>query len=193
MKELASLYLDNGFILNLVAGSVLEFCGDAMVNAANTGGITGFGLDEMVNRLAGDLEIKTARREFHGIKTGGAKVTSSYKHDKVHMIIHAVGPVYRSNALNGSLPMEELDLLLELAYHSVLLRAAENNLSTIGCCLLSAGVFRGERNLDDIIHIALKSIMKYANPSIRSVSLFAYTEEEQNSMVRVFEQIINNK
>jgi O-acetyl-ADP-ribose deacetylase (regulator of RNase III) len=48
-----------------------------MVNAANSGGITGFGVDELVNRAGGN-EIKDGRRIFHGIPTGIAKSIPSF-------------------------------------------------------------------------------------------------------------------
>ena len=44
-----------------LGGSLLDYEGDAIVNAANTGGVTGFGIDELVNRAAGDVDIKVAR------------------------------------------------------------------------------------------------------------------------------------
>ena len=116
-----------------------------MVNAANTGGVTGFGLDEMVNRAAGDFEIKRARRAFGGIATGDAKFTRSYNHSKVKFIIHAVGPVYRANATGRGCSTEDKDRLLASAYRSALARAGELGAATVGFCLLSAGVFRGDR------------------------------------------------
>jgi O-acetyl-ADP-ribose deacetylase (regulator of RNase III) len=41
IRQLGSLTLKNNSVLSIVAGSVLEFVGDAIVNAANTGGING--------------------------------------------------------------------------------------------------------------------------------------------------------
>ena len=87
---LRSFKLPNDCTLSLFNGSVLDFEGDAIINAANNGGVTGFGLDEMVIRLAGDHEIKKSRRELNGIATGDAKVISSFNRTKVRYIIHAV-------------------------------------------------------------------------------------------------------
>ena len=41
IRQLGSLTLKNNSVLSIVAGSVLEFEGDAIVNAANTGGVSG--------------------------------------------------------------------------------------------------------------------------------------------------------
>ena len=43
------------------SGSVVNFNGDAIVNAANTGGVSGMGLDEAINN-AGGPELKAARK-----------------------------------------------------------------------------------------------------------------------------------
>uniref|UniRef100_A0A7S4K9C5 Macro domain-containing protein n=1 Tax=Odontella aurita TaxID=265563 RepID=A0A7S4K9C5_9STRA len=176
--------------LSLIGGSLLDFEGDAIVNAANTGGVTGFGIDQMVNRAAGDFEIKKARREFDGIPTGSAKSTPSFAHKKCRHIIHAVGPVYRLNALGDSLSEEEKDSLLSSAYRSAIEKSSEHGVKTIGFCLLSAGVFRGSKQLDDIISIAIQSIASAIDeglaPTLEEVSIFAYTGEEKSCLHRVF-------
>ena len=153
-----------------------------MVNAANTGGVTGFGLDEMVNRAAGDFEIKRARRAFGGIATGDAKFTRSYNHSKVKFIIHAVGPVYRANATGRGCSTEDKDRLLASAYRSALARAGELGAATVGFCLLSAGVFRGDRPLTDLALVALRALAAAARTPVAEVSVFAYTEDEASAL-----------
>lgn len=56
-------------ILCGLAGSILDYKGDAIVNAANTGGVTGSGIDEMINR-AGGLPLKQPRKALGRIPTG---------------------------------------------------------------------------------------------------------------------------
>jgi len=75
----------------IAAGSILDYTGDAFVNAANEGCTGGFGVDEQVNR-AGGYALKEARKLLGGCPTGEAKVTESFEHRKVKHIIHAVGP-----------------------------------------------------------------------------------------------------
>ena len=137
----------------------------------------------MVNRAAGDFEIKEARRAFGGIATGDAKWTPSFGHSRVKFIIHAVGPVYRSNALNRSCSVEEKDSLLASAYRSALARAVELGATTVGFCLLSAGVFRGDRSLADLALIALRSLAGGAQPPLAEISVFAYTQEEEAALL----------
>jgi hypothetical protein len=51
--------------VTIAAGWVLDFCGDAIVNAANECFIGGFGVDEAVNK-AGGFELKQVRRKLLG-------------------------------------------------------------------------------------------------------------------------------
>ena len=98
-------------------GSILAFSGDAIVNAANAGGVAGFGVDQAINRAAGDFEIKQARQQFNGIETGCAKTTSSFKHTRVRWIIHAVGPVYRERMFSA--PLTEADMAAKVGGSSI--------------------------------------------------------------------------
>ena len=165
---------------------------DAIINAANTGGVTGFGLDEMVNRMAGDLEMKEARRAFNGIETGYAKVTPSFNHTKVKYIIHAVGPVFRQNVLNKSQTIIEKDELLKQAYRSAVLRAKELQCASLGSCLISAGVFRGDRSLYDVIYMAMTTLLEECADPLCHISLFAFTTEEASAANEVLRDISVN-
>jgi len=138
---LGATRLKNGAELIAAGGSILDYEGDCMVNAANTGGITGFGLDEMVNRKAGNA-MKEARRKFNGIPTGSAKSTPSFNHTAVKWVIHATGPVFRENALSTE-TLEEKCQLLHSAYRNALIEVSNLGCRDIGFCLLSCGVFRG--------------------------------------------------
>jgi len=185
--------------LSILSGSILDFKGDAIVNAANNGGVSGFGVDQAINRAAGDFEIKEARKKFNGIPTGEAKSTLSYRHDKVKRIIHAVGPVYRDNVISSrsNSTQKEKDELLKRAYRSALVDAVAHGAKSVGFCLLSAGAFRGERLLDDIVDIAIASISESVcelTPStLTCVCIFAFTEEEQACVRRAVERIKANK
>lgn len=168
----------------LAKGSVLDFNGDAIVNAANEGCVGGFGVDEAINK-AGGFELKEARKKLGGCKTGFAKITPSFAHEKVKWIIHAVGPVYRipfgENISEAEMQsyFSEKDIKLYSAYKECLKRAEENNIRSIGFCLLSAGVFRGQRKLDGVVEICLSSIIDNLFPSLEKVVIYAYTDEEE--------------
>ena len=63
LTPMARLELPHGATLVLAAGSILDYEGDAFVNAANEGCVAGFGLDEMVNRSGGP-RLKAARKKL---------------------------------------------------------------------------------------------------------------------------------
>eukprot|EP00128_Syssomonas_multiformis_P011273 Colp12_sorted_trinity150504_noHs@17646 len=187
MRELGRLPTAHGPELVFVEGNLLEFEGDAIVNAANEGGVTGFGIDEAINRAAGDADIKEARRAFGGIPTGTARITGSFAHKRVQWIIHAVGPVYRASSLkHAKLSEAEKDALLVSAYQSALKVAGEHGVRTLGLCPLSAGVFRGERALDDIIGIGVRAVCESAHTQgMERLVMVAYTKDEAECMQRL--------
>jgi len=178
----------------IAAGSILDYTGDAFVNAANEGCTGGFGVDEQVNR-AGGYALKEARKLLGGCPTGEAKVTESFEHKKVNHIIHAVGPVYRlkfgmSHEEDHSEFLKEKDPLLVEAYKASLARAQELGVATLGFTLLSAGVFRGERPLKDVLRIGLQAVLKNCYPGLKEVTMVAWTEEEQNALVELADDYI---
>ena len=163
-----------------------------MVNAANEGCVAGFGVDEMLNRSAGH-DMIAARKLLGGCLTGNAKITKSYNHANTKWVVHAVGPVHRINPLKrgfsatdpqAAAHYAELDKPLVSAYTGALDRATEVGARSIGFCLLSAGVFRGERALLDIIRIAVKTLHDACTDfdAFDEITLIAYTKEEQDAL-----------
>ena len=189
--------------LFVVAGSVLDYRGDAFVNAANEGCTGGFGVDELVNQSGGP-ELKEARKLLGGCPTGEAKATMAFDHANTKHIVHVVGPVYRVNKLKQGFDdddsragpyMLSLDSLLRDAYRASLRAAGECGARSVGMCILSAGVFRGARPLEDVLVIGLRTLA-YAlmtrsacAEGIDSVTLCAYTLEEQQMLTAVAERL----
>jgi len=200
LETLVTLQPSASCTLNLAGGSILDYEGDAFINAANEGCTGGFGVDEMVNKAGGD-ELKEARKQLGGCKTGGAKVTRSFNHTRTSWIVHAVGPVYRVNKLKQGFDesderavpyMHSLDPLLVSAYRASLERANEVSARKLGFCMLSAGVFRGARALEDIVQIAVRTLaqtLKQNPVDFESVTLVGYTQEERETMQAVGEQV----
>jgi O-acetyl-ADP-ribose deacetylase (regulator of RNase III) len=183
-------------LVRIARGTILAYSGAAIVNAANEGCVTGFGVDEAINRAAGDYDIKQARRELNGCDTGCAKSTGAFQHDKVQHIIHAVGPVYRYRfGVQHGTPaaeewLESRDALLAIAYRAALLEAERLGAETVGFSLLSAGVFRGEKPLLDVLRIACESIAQFdAYEKCRDVTLVAYTADEERELCNAFDAV----
>jgi O-acetyl-ADP-ribose deacetylase (regulator of RNase III) len=142
LQTLRTLQLANGSLIHFCRGSVLGFEGDALVNAANEGGVEGGGVDGAVN-AAGGPELKRARSQLPlvaadvRIPTGSARSTPAFGSLKVRHVIHAVGPDYC--ALDAA-QYARADLQLQSAYVAAVDAARHLKLRTIGSCLLSAGV-----------------------------------------------------
>ena len=169
----------------------MDFKGDALVNAANEGCTGGFGVDELVNKSGGP-ELKAARKLLGGCPTGSARVTPAFAHANTRIIIHAVGPAYRIITLRdgvaagtpeGDMFLRAKDPLLAAAYAAAMRCAADNGVATVAFCLLSAGVFRGARDLSDIIHIAINAVANASFVGLREVHLVAYTAEEEEALL----------
>ena len=80
------------------------------------------------------------------------------------------------------------DCHLVSAYRASIARAVEAGCTTIGFCILSAGVFRGARALEDVLQIGVRTLvheLKARRGALRSVHLIGYTPEEQSILARV--------
>ena len=194
--------------LCISAGSVLDFGGHtdwepplmAIVNAANTGGLGGGGVDGAITRaggraLASDrqaLPTLSGSRYGDRIRTGGAVLTGPNRYMPpggqlfCANVIHAVGPDYRM--VRG--PLEEGDRLLTSAYAESMAVAAENGIEYIGFSLLSAGIFRRPRELDDVLRISLQAVRANSYPGLKEVHLVAFSPKEQDLLQRLLDEPI---
>ena len=96
IKKLASAAMKNGAKVSIAQGSVVEYSGTAIVNAANEGCIGGGGVDGAVNRKGGEalIEARVALPIVSGgsirCPTGQSKTTSAGDLE-CQWVIHAVG------------------------------------------------------------------------------------------------------
>jgi O-acetyl-ADP-ribose deacetylase (regulator of RNase III) len=167
----------SGTAMYIAFDSVVKFTGDAIVNAANEGCLGGGGIDGEVNRRGGDaLEAaRVALPVVDGHKrclTGDAKITVAGDLP-CSKVIHAVGPAfgYSPNLADHSGKLE----LLEAAYKNTMERARENELKSVGFCILSAGIFRGGCPLKVVIKTGLETIAKNTYPGLETVVFCGFT------------------
>jgi len=128
------------------------------------------------------------------IETGNAGITVSsdnipYGRLHVSHVIHVVGPDYRL-VKDGN--YRETDKQLRKAYIECLYLARSKDITHIGFPILSSGIFRGGRELEDIIIIGVNAIKDFSNHIIygvvnplREVVLFGYTEEEKEILEKI--------
>lgn len=183
----------------------------AIVNAANEECLGGGGVDGAIS-AAGGLNLDKDRRALPLLPnpaggprvrcpTGSAVVTGpgDYGRLNVPFVIHAVGPIYHrwtAFSVNGEeeeeepYPFAEPDALLKSAYTSSLDVANENNIEEVAFALLSAGVYRGEQTLENVLSLAVQGIRDFVKknkgePIVQDISLVAFSVRERQVLLEV--------
>jgi O-acetyl-ADP-ribose deacetylase (regulator of RNase III) len=166
---LATFGLNKRLDLTIVQGTVVDFTTTnnnkaAIVNAANEGCLGGGGVDGAITSAGGENLARDRRAlpEIMMIRcpTGSAVVTGPnvYGQLKVPYVIHAVGPCYY-DFQTFDIP----DQFLQSAYRSSLECCRQHEIERVAFSLLSAGVFRGRRNLRDVLTLTVHAIRDWAN------------------------------
>lgn len=192
----------SGTLLCLSMGSVIDFTGDAIVNAANESAIQGAGVDDAIN-VAGGKALRDARFALPVVSgatrrdgspgevrcpMGEVRVTPGGSL-KANWCIHAVGPNYNvENKLGVS--MEKCDELVRSVYMKVLEAAKEQKLSSVAFCLISCGMFRGKQSLLNVLVKGLEGIKEAAYEGLKEVHVVGYTTEEQASLSEACELVL---
>ena len=188
--------LRHGAQLCISTGTVVTFNGQmkgGIVNAANESGLGGGGVDGAISRAAGDslyqarlaLPVQTGGVR---IPTGSARITGPQKFGslKVPYVIHAVGPNF------ATLPPDQLedgDEHLMSAYAMSMACAQEAGIELLGFSLLSAGVYRGSRSLQDVLTIAVNTLVRQSYEGLREVHLISFTAEETEVLLAIVNQL----
>lgn len=191
----------SGALLCLSVGSVTDFEGGAVVNAANEGCVQGAGVDDAIN-VAGGKALQEARKALPVVKDvnrrdgtptevrcpmGEVRVTIGGDL-KASWCIHAVGPNYNVEAKHG-VTMEQCDELVANVYRRVIEAAKEKNLESVGFCLISAGMFRGKQSLTRVLEMGLTGIRDAAYPGLKEVHVVGFTDAEQEALSQACELV----
>lgn len=217
--------------LVVAGGSVVDFSGDAIVNAANVGGLGGGGVDGAINKKGGrpleearealpiindddsgsaSSSAKASRRppsksnrkanrggEQIRIPTGHARVTIGGNLD-AKWVIHAVGPVFSFPDPTHSPEKiakiaEREERQLRKAYQRSVALGAQKNCKSIAFSLLSAGVFRGPREVDDVLNIGWRAVEDWVSDPANAglfkdgvqIYFVGFTPKEQEKLVNI--------
>ena len=181
IKEITLPNTSNKMKLCAIQGSLLDFEGDVIVNAANEACLGGGGIDGVISKSGGILLYK-ARTALPLISkdvrclTGQAKTTIGGNLNTC-LCIHAVGPDYNSYDKNK---WTEADLLLYSAYFNSMKEAYDHRCTNIAFSLLSSGIFRGkgnkdkDRGLKNVISIGILAVVNFAIALGHVVDVFFY-------------------
>jgi len=183
----------NGGLIVISKGSIVNFKGDAIVNAANESCLGGGGVDGLISRAGGEalyearlaLPVKKTRLKagedfFKDVRcpVGEARLTIGGDL-KTKYCIHAVGPNY------AWYEVEEGNRILRSAYKSVMdIVEKTDGISIVGCCLISAGIFRGNNSRDSVIGQGLNTIKEMIKPG-QEIHIIAYTAIEARVLLEL--------
>jgi len=185
VTPLMSIAVNNGRII-ISRGSVVEFTGDAIVNAADTTCSGDYGIDKTIHQAGGPVLLEAIRDlpAVSGVRVpiGQARLTLA-GNLKAKYVIHAVGPSYEDKGRS----LEMNHALLANAYSCALTLANERyDISSIGFCLLSSGKFRGNQMMWTVLKIGMEAISEGIQPGME-VHLIGSSDDE----VRVLMQLAN--
>jgi O-acetyl-ADP-ribose deacetylase (regulator of RNase III) len=200
-----SFQLPKNVTLSIVKGSVTHFeCREngAIVNATNALCLGGGGVDGAINRLGGakmisdrlllpvleEFKLANSERSLSiRCKTGTAVVTgpNEYGSLRVPYVIHAAGPSYRE-----SCEFETPDQQLKSTYIASLDCCREKSIQQVAFSLISAGIYRGDRNLTDVVRGGVIAIRDWVVESkdvgfLQRICLYAYKKIEFDALVLV--------
>jgi len=186
----------NGSRVVIGTGNLLEYVGDAILNAANEQMQGGGGIDGQITG-AGGQAMKTARAllpvkqnsNYIRVYTGDAVVTTSGLLEngsgnfpgcrlKSPFVIHGVGPNFC-----GSGKIQQL----YTAYKAALDHAKARGFKSVGFCLLSSAIFLNGNtqgiSLKDVIGVALQAITDHIDPGLE-ISIVVFTKNPNSFTIR---------
>ncbi|NLH94125.1 MAG: O-acetyl-ADP-ribose deacetylase [Candidatus Cloacimonetes bacterium] len=154
-------------MIKLTQGNIVDFAGDAIVNAANKSLLGGGGVDGAIHRAAGP-ELLAECRTLGGCPTGQARLTRGYQLP-ARYVIHTVGPVWKG----GNHGENEL---LSSCYRESLQLADRQGLRSIAFPNISTGVYGFPK--EPAARIAIQTVREFleARPEME-VSFFCFDAE----------------
>jgi O-acetyl-ADP-ribose deacetylase (regulator of RNase III) len=198
LSIIGTFWLSSRIHLVIARGSVLEFESKrdaAIVNAANEGCLGGGGVDGAISNAGGEtlfrarLALPVVQGKFIRCPVGDAKLIGpgDFGEIKTNHVIHAVGPDYNDFSEDE---YDEADTLLKSAYKNTLQVAQAAELKDVSFSLLSAGVFRGERSLKQVLKLAVEAVYSWSKDqndatSVETVIMCAFMEKEANALLKI--------
>ena len=169
----------NGVTYEIRQGSITNYEGTAIVNAANEQNLGGGGVDGAITS-AGGLSLCKAREKMSNIwgnvkvRTGDARTTIAGDLP-CKFVIHAVGP----NLKVGS---HDIALLCS-SYISSISEAYRYNVKDLAFPIISGGIFRGSYSLKTIIDKAFDTLVGNEK-DIEKIVFYGYSENDVKLLLK---------
>lgn len=173
-------------------GDLLKQKVDVIVNPANTSLQGGGGVDGLIGNAAGRTIYQECKQQLQAqgltrCQTGDAYITGSGKLDSrgIKHVIHAVGPL--GSTVDG-------DRLLKEAYKNSLLRAHENQLTSIAFPAISIGIFGfNPSRAAELAYEAIEEFdREHPRTTVKVVRLVFWTGENDQASCRKMLDLINS-
>lgn len=189
--------------LVITPGSVVTSTCDAIVNAANTGCLGGGAVDGAISHAGGPLLLEAqkaipivpnphnSRTKSCRCPTGEARLTIGGSL-KAKYVIHAVGPNYA--VIRGlGMSEEKGDKLLASAYKNTMLQARtkSDEIKCIAFSLISAGVFRGGKTLNEVLEIGVRNVVENVYEGLEEVQFVGYRASEIGALGEVLGVLVD--
>lgn len=168
----------------------------AIVNATNNRCLGGHGVDGAISKAGGDGLLRDRQalpvtypnpnpktKKVVRCMTGNAVITgpNSYGQLRTKFVIHVVGPNCSLEKYKGS----NGDTKLEKTYNASMQCAKEKGVESIAFSLLSAGVFRGNRTIHEVLNTGILAIISRWYEGLREVHLYGYSQDEFFALIEV--------
>jgi O-acetyl-ADP-ribose deacetylase (regulator of RNase III) len=146
--------------LELVQGDITQQDTEAIVNAANSSLLGGWGVDGAIHRVGGPQILKECRK-IGACPSGEARITSGGRL-KARYVLHAVGPIYRGGQHGEAQTLAN-------AYRNSLALASQHGIKSVAFPSISTGAYGYPTEL--AAPIALRTAMGYlqTHPEIELV------------------------
>ena len=172
LQIIAEYDLQNGGKLSIALGDIVTYEGGAIVNAANRGCQGGGGVDGAITRPAATSSGSCgggSRSRSRASTTAARRVTPCGRPPRkaplgrlnVKTVIHAVGPDYAEKGMSHA----ESDGLLRKAYGAAIREAGAAKVESVAFPLISAKIFRGNRDLAGLLELSLDALVTAADAS----------------------------
>ena len=181
--------------IEIVRGDIVGQSLESVVNAANRDLIHGVGVAGAIKKAGGNVVVVESAewvRKHGPVSTGSVAVTNAGNIPGAKKVIHAVGPVFSSDADHPS--DRDLHLLREAIRNA--LQAADNlKLKSIAIPAISCGVFGGNRFINTISSNLLSSALDYfkvhKETSLTIVRFVLFDEKSRQAFANAYKELIH--
>ena len=182
--------------IEIVRGDIVRQNLEAVVNAANGNLIHGAGVAGAIKRAGGnivDVESEEWVRKHGPVSVGSVAVTNAGNIPGAKKVIHAVGPLFSSDARD--LSDRDLHLLRETIRNA--LEAADTlKLKSIAIPAISCGVFGGNRFIETISSNLLASALDYLKThektTLTIVRFVLFDEDSRRTFTNAYKQLMRS-